>query len=81
MNSNRLLIKLLLKKWDNMKRRGHRRKSWVEQVDSLDLQDDALYICEIILLVRVPCWRSSGSSGSLGPSGSSGSLGSSGSSG
>ena len=43
MNSNRLPIQLLLNKWDNVKCRGHPRKSWVAQVDSLkkelDLQD------------------------------------------
>ena len=33
MNSNRLLIKLLLNKWDNVKCRGCRRKSWVVQVN------------------------------------------------
>ena len=43
MNSNRLLIKLLLNQWDNVKHKGCPRKSWVAQVDSLkkelNLQD------------------------------------------
>ena len=48
MNNQRLPNKLLINRWDSVKCRGHPRKSWLAQVDSLvkdlDLQDKNLAV-------------------------------------
>ena len=57
MNSQRLPSTLLTNRWDSIKCRGHPRKSWLAQVDSLmkDLDDKDLAIKLIREAINKPC--------------------------